>query len=143
MRQPAFPLRAAHRVSLRPEEDDEKARDGDGECPGIEGRDVGVERFDHLKKVRRHLGNRKAKEVFDLLQTNHDCNAVREADHNGDRNELDEAAELKEPHEEQYDARPNCRKHQIGDPVLSNDAVDDDDEGTCRTADLHSAAAKK
>ena len=87
-----------------------------------------------IKKVRRHLGNRKAKEVFDLLQTNHDCNAVREADHNGDRNELDEAAELKEPHEEQYDARPNCRKHQIGDPVLSNDAVDDDDESTCRTA---------
>ena len=43
---------------------------------------MGVERFDHLKKVRRHLGNRKTKEVFDLLQTNHDCNAVREADHN-------------------------------------------------------------
>lgn len=92
---------------------------------------MGVERFDHLKKVRRHLGNRKAKEVFDLLQTIMTAMPFVKPITIEIGMNLIKPPSLKSPMKNSMMPDPDCRKHQIGDPVLSNDAVDDDDESAC------------
>ena len=102
--EPALPLRAAHLIALGPELDDEEARKRKAEGPRIDRADVVDDRVDLAEEVGGHLGDGEAEEVLDLLQADHDRNAVREADHDRYGDELDEAADLEEAHQEEDDA---------------------------------------
>ena len=51
-----------------------------------------------MEKVRRHFLDCQSQEVFDLTQADQYGNTVRKADDDGDGDEANEAAELKEPH---------------------------------------------
>ena len=54
-----------------------------------------------MEKVSRHLGDVKTEKILHLRERNEYSDTVCEADHDGDRNKADEAAYLKEPHQEQ------------------------------------------
>ena len=99
VREPALPLRAAHRVALRPEEDDEKARKRNAERPRIEGLNVREQCADHSEKVGRHFRDREPEKVLHLLQADHDGDAVCEADHDRNRDEFNKAPDFEEPHQ--------------------------------------------
>ena len=143
MRDPALPGRTAHRVALGPELHEEEARERDAERPEVHRVDVGRDRAHLTEEVSGHLLDAKPQEVLHLLQADHDGDAVGEADHDRDRNELDEAPELEETHEKEDHARAHGGDHQVAQTVLCDQAVDDDDEGARGAADLHAAAAEK
>ena len=143
MRETLLPLRTAHLVALRPELDEKETRRRDPECPRVDRVEVSENGRNHAEKVGRHFFNRQTEEVLHLLHADHHGDAVREADHDRYGNEFDEAAELEEPHQEEDDARAEGGKHQVREPVLGDDPVDDDDEGAGRAADLNTATAEK
>ena len=85
------------------------------------------------------LGDRQAEKVFDLRRRNEQGDAVGEADHDGTRDELDRLPEARGGQEHEDHAGHHCDHQQAREPVLGDDAGDDDDEGPGRTADLDAA----
>ena len=140
---PFFPLRAVHRIAFRPELNDEKTHDSNGESPGIEGMNMFYDGADHAEKVSRHFAHGQPEKILCLLQTDHDRNAVRKTDHDRNRNELDEAADLEETHEKENDPRADRGNHEVGEAVLRDDSVNDDDEGASRATDLYTTSAEQ
>lgn len=66
-----------------------------------------------------------------------------ESHHDRIGDELDDRAEAEEAHQNQQHAGHEGRHQQPGLAVLLDDAIDDDDEGPRRAADLHAAAAQQ
>jgi hypothetical protein len=59
------------------------------------------------------------------------------------RDELDEAAETRQPHDEQDDAGHHAGDQQPGQAVFGHDGREDDDEGGGRSRHLHLRAAEQ
>ena len=98
MRHPSFPGRAAHDVTLGPELDDEKTHESQAERIRVKGINVRVKSLNLVEKVRRHFLDCQSQEVFDLTQADQYGDTVGKTDDDGDGDEANEAAELKEPH---------------------------------------------
>ena len=97
-----------------------------------------------LEKVARHGGHLQSEEVLDLSGEDGHGNTAGETHHDGVRYKLDDGAQAEyaqqdEEHTGQHSGYHQARQTQIG--VVDN-AVDDDDEGTCGTTYLHLAAAQ-
>ena len=98
MRHPTLPRSAAHDVALGPELDDEKTYERQTESVWVEGVDMRVQRLYLMEEVRGHLLDRKPQKVLDLTQADQHGDTVGKADDDGNGDEANEAAELKEPH---------------------------------------------
>lgn len=82
-------------------------------------------------------------QVCDLRRENRQGDAGCEPHHDGIGNEPDDGAEFEQPHRDQQHAGHERRNQQPRFAVLLDDAVDDDDEGTRRAADLYPASAQQ
>ena len=102
-----------------------------------------AQRGQHAEEIGRHAGHLQTQKVLDLRQRNQHRDAVGKADHHGNGNEADQRAELEQAHQKQHDARHRGGDDQVGQAVALHDAVDDDDEGAGRPADLHRTAAEQ
>ena len=96
------------------------------------------------KKSRRHLGDVQAQQVLHLRQRDQHRDAVGEADDDRHRHVAHQRAELEQPQQRTAARRPSDGgDQQVGQAVAFDDAVDDDDEGAGRPADLHLRAAQR
>ena len=95
------------------------------------------------KEIGGHVGNGHPEEVFDLGGENGEGNTTGEAYDNGVGDETDDGAELECSHEDEEDACHDGGDGKPFDTELLDDAVDDDNESPCGTADLHGAAAEE
>ena len=98
---------------------------------------------DLREEVGRHLADLQAEQVLQLRQRDQHRDAVGEADDDRHRDVAHQRAELEQPDHEQQHAGQRGRDQQVGQPVALDDAVDDDDEGAGRPADLHPRAAER
>ena len=95
-----------------------------------------------LNEVRRHLVHLHAQQVFDLRGEDGDSDTAGESYDNGVGNVLDDGAQTEHTQQNEEDARHEGGDGETLHAVLLDDAIDDDDEGTCRTAYLHLASAE-
>ena len=82
-------------------------------------------------------------QVCDLRRENRQGDAGCEPHHDGIRNEPDDGTEFEQPHRNQQHAGHERRNQQPRFAVLLDDAVDNDDEGARRAADLYPASAQQ
>ena len=97
------------------------------------------------QEVARHFPlNRQSEEVLDLCGENGDGNTARKAHHDGVRDELDDGAELARTEQNEEHAGHHRGNHQPRQSELgvTHNAVDNDDEGARRSANLHPASAQ-
>lgn len=87
----------------------------------------------------KFIPNRSAICVVKIVRGDAGC----EPHHDGIGNEPDDGAEFEQPHRDQQHAGHERRNQQPRFAVLLDDAVDDDDEGTRRAADLYPASAQQ
>ena len=106
-----------------------------------------VEVFGQGADLREKFGGQRpglqAEKILDLRQEDQHRDAVGEADDDGQRNELDQHAQPEDAHRQQDAAGHEGADEQVRHAVLRDDAVDDDDEGAGRAADLHARAAER
>ena len=95
------------------------------------------------EEVGRQLVDLQSEEVFHLRQPDQHCDAVGESDDDGHRDVAHQRAQLEQAQQKQQYPRQRGGNQQVGQPVAFDDAVDDDDEGTGRAADLHMRAAQR
>ena len=93
-----------------------------------------------VEEVCRQRVNMQTEKIFHLRQENQHCNAVGKTNDDRHGNEANQHAQAQHTHEQQPHTREQRRQHQTGHTVLADDAVNDDDESTGRSADLHLAA---
>jgi len=132
-----------HGVGLGPHHHQRQAGQPDGQCVGVEGRGMLEQHADLREEIGRQLGDLQAEQVLQLRQPDQHRDAVGEADDDGHRDVAHQRAEAQQPHREQQHARQRSGDQQVGQPVALHDAVDDDDEGARRAADLHLRAAQR
>ena len=121
-------------------DDDHQRNDGERHRRAVDGPNrcrVGSQSRDELARDFRHG---QAEEVFDLRRDDQDSNAVREADDNRTRDELDRRAQARERHHEQDDAGHHRDHVEPGEAVLGDDRRHHHDKRAGRTADLDVAS---
>jgi hypothetical protein len=94
------------------------------------------------KEVGRHLGRFQPEQVLHLRQRDQHGNAVGEADDDGHRHIAHQPAQPEQAHQEQQHPGHGRADQQVGQAIALEDAVDDDDEGPGRPADLHARPAQ-
>ena len=94
-----------------------------------------------VEEVCRQRVNMQTEKIFHLRQENQHRNAVGKTNDDRHGNEANQHAQAKHTHEQQPQTREQRRQHQTGHTMLADDTVNNDDEGTGRSADLHLAAA--
>ncbi len=93
-----------------------------------------------------HAGNflqLETEEVLDLGAGNEDGNSVRKADDDGSRNVLNRRPHAGEPHDHQNESRHHRAHEEAIDTVESDNAGDDDDEGSGGATDLGGRSAER
>ena len=140
------------------EDDDQQGTDGDDEVPEVERADVlGIANPFAHEVARRLQGNaddfargahgrlRQPEDVADLRREDGQGDTCREADNDGVGNELDDDAQAESAQRDEYQASQNRGDEQALQAILRvvHDAIDDDDEGTRRAANLHLCAAEQ
>jgi hypothetical protein len=105
--------------------------------------EVRRDRVDLREEVGRYLADLQAQQILQLRQRDQHRDAVREADDDRDRDVAHQRAETQPAEQEHQHAGEHRRDQQIRDPVALDDAVDDDDEGARRAADLHVRPAER
>mmetsp|Transcript_7068 Transcript_7068/g.30130 ORF Transcript_7068/g.30130 Transcript_7068/m.30130 type:complete len:536 (+) Transcript_7068:2183-3790(+) len=128
---------------LGPEQHHGHAGDGHRGRGRVQRRGVVGHRPDLAEEVGRHLGDPQPEQVLQLGQRDQHGDAVGEAGDDGHRDIAHQAAELEGAHCEQQHAGAHRCDQQIGQAVALQDAVDHDDEGARRPADLHAGAAQQ
>ena len=110
---------------------------------GLKSRRWARDRMRLGEEIGRHLVDLQAEQVLDLRDRDQHGDAVGEADDDRDRDVAHQRAEPEPAEREQEHAGEHGRDQQVGDAVALDDAVDDDDEGARRAADLHARAAER
>ncbi len=128
---------------LRPEQQDRERPGGDADRGQRRGAEVRGVRLPLREEVRGHRAHLQAEQVLDLRREDDDRDPAREAGDDRVRDELDRAAEPGEAEDDQHAAREDRDDRQAVEAVPRDDAVDDDDEGARRPADLDAAAAEQ
>jgi hypothetical protein len=126
-----------------PEQEPREADEAERDRGGIDLAEMGRDRVRLREEVGRHLLDPQAEQVLQLRDGDQHRDAVGEADDDRDRDRAHDRAELQPAEHEQQDAGEDGRDHQPGDAVALHDAVDDDDEGARRPADLHARAPER
>jgi hypothetical protein len=112
-------------------------------CPRVAGGQMLAQRGDLAEEVGRHLVDTQAEEVLQLGQRDEHRDAVGEAGDDGDRDVAHQRAQAQGAHGQQQHAGTHRGQQQVGQPVALQDAVDNDDEGARRAADLDVGAAEQ
>ncbi len=102
----------------------------------------GGDRGDFLDVVIGHVGDFEAEEILHLQGGDDDANACGEARGDGERHKLDEAAQPREAHEHEQDARHERGDGEACEAVFRDDGREDHDEGGGGAGDLHARAAE-
>ena len=95
-----------------------------------------------MDKIRRHTLYIHTKEVVHLRRENGQRNTCREAHDHRIRHKLNDTAQFEHTHENEHDTRHDRGDEQACEPVLLNNAINDDNERARRTANLHLATAE-
>ena len=101
------------------------------------------EGVDQRKEIGRRPVDGQAEQVLDLRQRDQHRDAVGEADDDRHRDVAHQHAEPEQAEREHQQAGQHGGDEQVGHAVALHDAVDDDDEGARRPADLHLRAAER
>src|SRR5438034_6230944 len=99
----------------------------------------------HRSPTRQELGGHGAlepEEVLDLPRENDQGDPAREPDGDGIGDELDGAAQPRQPEAHEDDARHQGRHGEPLHPMALHDRIDDHDERARRPADLYARAAQ-
>ena len=99
--------------------------------------------LDLREKIARHVGDLQPQQVFHLRQRNQHRNPVGEANDDAYRHVAHQRTQLEQAQRKQQYARASGGNQQIGHTVAFDDAVDDDDKGPCRAADLCRSAPQR
>ena len=129
-------------AEARGDGDDNHAHHTDEGTPRVDGVEALEIHAPLLDEVGRVAGKCQTEEVLDLGSEDGDGDTTSESHYDRVRDVLDDGAETKQSEEYQEET---C--HEGGDgetfhAILLDDAIDDDDEGACRTTYLNLAAAK-
>ena len=124
--------------------DNEKHRgDGNRQHGPIHRSDVSEIAHPFIDKTRGDgARNVQSQKVFDLRGEDGEGDARGETHHDGIGNELDHAAQAEHPEQHQEDAGHDGGHQQPRQAETLHHSVDDDDEGTGGSADLHAASAQ-
>ena len=96
-----------------------------------------------MQEIRRQVRDVEPEQILQLAGRDDHGDAHGEAVDHRFRNELDEVARSQHARNEQDHAGHQRRKHQPVIAMMRNHAVDDDNEGAGRPADLDAAAAEQ
>ena len=96
-----------------------------------------------LDEVGRHRVDGQSEEVLNLCGEDGYGDTAREAYNNRVGNVLDDSTKLEQTEQNEEHASHDGGDGESFDAVLLYDAVDDDDESTGRTANLHLATAEQ
>ena len=132
-----------HLVRLGPQHHHGRAAQPHQQCRGVERVQVRRQHADLGEEVGRQLVDLQAQQVLDLRQPDQYGNAIGEADDDGHRDVADQRPQAQPAHQEQQHPGQGGGDEQVGQSVALHDAVDDDDEGPGRPADLHMRAAQR
>ena len=91
-------------------------------------------------EVARHLVDAQPEEVLHLRGEDGQRDTARKTHHDGIRDVPDDGPQTEQPQQDEEHARHERGDHQSALAVLCNDAVDNDDERSRRSANLHPAA---
>lgn len=88
-------------------------------------------------------GEMQTQKIRNLSERNDDGDSGGKPHGHRERDEFDDRSELRHAENDEHDAREKRRRGESVITVFGDDAVDDDDEGSRRTADLKTAPAEK
>ncbi len=131
------------RESARADRDGEQRQDRNRRGRHIERRKRLDQRPGLFVKVRSGSRGVQAEEVLPLPGPDDDRDARRESGDDRARNELDDAAELREPHHQQHAAGHERGDLQAANAVLCGDAGEHGDECAGGPGNLHARAAEQ
>ena len=95
-----------------------------------------------IHEVSRYIAQPETEEIVHLGREDRHGDTCSETDDDGVRHELNDRTQMRYTHHNEQNTRHDGSDHQTAQTVLLDDAVDDDDERTRRTAYLHLAAAE-
>ena len=128
---------------LRSEDDDEQAQQTHTQRPEINMAEVLEITNPFMYEVSRHILDAQAEQIVHLRGEDRQRDTARETHDHRVRDELDDATQVEETHENQQDTRHDRGDSQTTQAILLDDAIDDHDERTRRSTDLHLRSAEK
>ena len=99
--------------------------------------------LDLREKVSRHFGDLQTQKILELRQCDQHRNAVGKAHHDAHRHIAHKGTHFEKAEQEQQHTGAGGGNQQIGQAVLLDDAVNNNNEGAGRPADLHRRAAQQ
>ena len=123
--------------------DDNHTNDTHDRAPDVSGREVGDVAYPLVDEVGRHRVDAQSEEVLYLGGEDSYSDTTRKTNDNRVGYVLDDSSEFQQTEEYQEYTCHNGGNGKPLKPILLNDAVDDDDEGTGRAAYLHLAATEQ
>ena len=129
-------------AELRSDGDDHHANHTDEGTPRVDGVETLEIDTPFLQEVRRIGSQCQTEEILDLSGEDGYGDTAGETYHDRIRDVLDDGTESEQSEEHQEETCHQRCDGQSLESILLDDAVDDDDECSCRSADLHFASAE-
>ena len=127
---------------MLPDDDDDQRCHGNSDRIVIDRMQIQPQGMEHAEEIGRHLGNLQPQKILQLGKTDQYGNAVGKPDDHRHRDETYQRSKLKATHQEEQDPGHGHRNDEVGKSVTLDDAINDNDESACWSANLYFGAAE-